>query len=1228
MEFRLLGPLEVAARDGPRPLGGLKQRAVLALLLLHANEVLSADTLIDELWGERPPKTAAAYLQNCISRLRKTLGAEALETRPPGYVLRVDPNDVDSLRFERLTSEARALDTTERAPALRSALSLWRGPALADFTLEPFAQVEIGRLEELRLGALENRIDAELELGLHHELVGELDAFAARHPSRERLRELQLLALYRAGRQTDALRAYQEARLALVEELGIEPGERLKALERMILAHDPSLDVALQPAVTHEPVRAARKTVAILLAELLVPDGLDPERSRAVVSRCLAEVSVIVERHGGALEQLLGEEVVAVFGLAAAHEDDALRALRVASEIRDALIRADIGARIGVEAGEMVVGEGMGGMTGSAVSVARRLESRAEPGEILLGPLALRLAAGAIEVVSRDDGAYRLLHVVEGAPAVARRFEAPLAGRKEELGRLRGVFDDAVAGRACRRVLVTGDAGIGKSRLAAELIATLGDRALVLSGQCIPYGEGVTFRPLTEALSAGGELQARVGALLAGDAEAPRVAAVLAAATGASSGPATASEIFWAARRLLEALARQRPVLLLLEDVHWAEPALLDLVEYLAGWSSDSPIVLLCLARPELLEARPEWAEGAVELAPLGEEDARELVEALSERSDLDNAALLAVLSTAEGNPLFLEQLTALAAEQGLAPGAVPPTIEALLGSRLDRLDPGERAVLESAAVAGHEFWRESVDALFAAEERDLAARRLMALVRRRLVRPERSTLLGTDGFRFNHILIRDVAYAGIPKALRATLHEQLARWLDARLGASGEIVGYHLEQAYRYGEELGEEDEALAREAGERLGEAGIRALQIDDRPAAVNLLSRAASLLPVSDRGRLELVCELGLALKGMGEDAQALATLDEAADLAQTAGDVRLELRARVEQAWPRLLRGTAGADETLAQAERAIQVFEEQEDDRGLARAWQLVGAVRGPLQGCRAASAEAVSHALSYYRATDFAARGCFSMLAAAAWHGPEPVDEAIGRCARLLADDRIDRGSRADVLSQSAPLEAYRGCFDQAREQLSRARETYAEPGHGVGLAADWAYAAARVEQLAGDHGAAEVILRDGCKTLERHGDRAWLATHLAVLSEVLYAQGRHSEALDCADEAMRLAPIDDLTAQVLWRRARARAFVRDDREGDSERLVREALELLEPTDELSAKGEAQLDLAEVLALSGRGVDAQAAARRGLQLLEEKGNDIVARRAQMLLEELGIGAAG
>src|SRR5215831_5260088 len=353
MDYRLLGPLDVRAGERAVPLGGPKQRGVFTVLLLRAGQTVSVDTLIDEVWGERPPAAVTANLHNCIFRLRKGLGTETIERRAPGYVLHARDEEIDAHRFERALSSSRSLEAAERAAALREALSMWRGAALADVSFEPFAETEAARLEELRLVALEERIDAELELQRHEQLVAEIEALVARHPLRERLRRARLLALYRSRRKPEALQAFQDARLALIDELGLEPSEDLRELERMIHRDDPALQPSVKTAPEAAP-RELRRPAVVLCIEPEADDETDPETAEHALSGALDTTRAAVERHGGSVQQLAGGEVLAFFGLPSAHEDDALRALRTAVEVQDELAALGTRARIALAAGDVV----------------------------------------------------------------------------------------------------------------------------------------------------------------------------------------------------------------------------------------------------------------------------------------------------------------------------------------------------------------------------------------------------------------------------------------------------------------------------------------------------------------------------------------------------------------------------------------------------------------------------------------------------------------------------------------------------------------------------------------------------------------------------------------------------------------------------------------------------------------------------------------------------------
>src|SRR5918994_3484065 len=496
MEYRILGPLEVRAGDGQVELRGVRQRELLAVLLLHANEIVSSDRLIDELWQGDPPPTAAKIVQNSVSQLRRLLEPELLVTRSPGYLLRVEPGELDADRFERVVEQARADlaagDAAKAAEQLREALALWRGPALVDFSDAPFARVESARLEELRLAATEDRIEAELALGRHGDLVAELEALVAQHPLRERLRAQLMVALYRSGRQAEALRVYHETREVLVEELGLEPSRALQRLERAVLAQDPSLELtpvverAPEPAREEIPRPATRKTVSVVAADVLSLGGpYDPEALRRPMTLAVETVTGVLERHGASTEASTGGGVIGIFGLPTVHEDDALRAVRAATEARDALLElkpelerdwnVTVALRSGVNTGEVVAGNTAAHaiVAGDAVNVAARLQQAADPGEILLDEQTERLVRDAVRTEQVDpavlkatgrESAWRLLELAPEAPGYLRRLETPLVGRVDELDQLQQCFERAVEERAAKLFTVFGPAGIGKTR--------------------------------------------------------------------------------------------------------------------------------------------------------------------------------------------------------------------------------------------------------------------------------------------------------------------------------------------------------------------------------------------------------------------------------------------------------------------------------------------------------------------------------------------------------------------------------------------------------------------------------------------------------------------------------------------------------------------------------------------------------------------------------------------
>src|SRR5499427_3982912 len=600
MRVRILGPFHL--EDGGRQItiGGVRQRAVLADLLLHANEVVPSELLLGDLWGEASPLSAANALQAAISRLRRVLPPGRLVTTGPGYMLRIFPVELDVAQFEQLIFEGRdalaAGAAAEAVQLLDQATTLWRGTPLAEFRYEPFAQAEIARLEELHLACREEQNEAHLALGAAGALTAELGRMVADHPLRERLRGQLMLALYRSGRQTEALEAYREFRRTLTEELGLEPSSALRELEAAILRHDP----LLAPGSAPSGVPLARRPVTVLCVALQVAPSssvaLDPEAHGVVHEHVVSGLTAVLERHGGRLAASDSEHLMGVFGVTTVHEDDALRAVRASLEARDALTaesdtlprhyRATLVCRFGLATGAALVGgPGPPGFAGDVGARAVTLAEAAGPGEILIGPQVRQLAAGAIETEGVGPDRFLLRSAHPGMRPLAVRLDAPLVGRDEEMRRLEAAYTRAVRERVTMTVTVTGEAGLGKTRLVQEFAARRGREAHVLTGRCLSYGEGITFWPLREVVrqAADGDSPERIKALLAGEADGAAVAEQLRRALGpGTQGRTAAAEIFWAARRFLETLGRQWPVLIVFEDVHWAEPTFLDLVESLA----------------------------------------------------------------------------------------------------------------------------------------------------------------------------------------------------------------------------------------------------------------------------------------------------------------------------------------------------------------------------------------------------------------------------------------------------------------------------------------------------------------------------------------------------------------------------------------------------------------------------------------------------------------------
>ena len=813
MEFRILGPLEVLDGDQTLPLRGTKQTALLAMLLVHANEVIGEDRLLEELWREQQPQSGRAALRVRVSGLRKALPGVTIATRARGYVIELEPDALDAARFERLLARGStalgAGEAEEAASLLRTASGLWRGPALPDFAYEGWAQAEIARLEELHVRATEERIEAELALGRHANLVVELEALVAAHPLRERLRGQLMLALYRAGRQAEALEAYRDGRRYMADELGLEPSPALQALEQEILRQDPSLEPAAQAGVGDAAAPAAeRKLVTVVVTDLGASLALhdDPERSGANLDRLRDEVAAEVETAGGRVESVTGGAITVVFGAPVAQEDDAERALVAALAVRRRLEEGfgdKVSIRIGVETGEAVVGEDRTSM-GRPVTDAIRFAHVAPEGEVWVGRRAAATARGAFEFGAEDDawGCRRLLRALSVTRARAGR--SPLFGRESELDTLQTAYRRVVRDGRPHIASIVGDAGVGKTRLVRELWDGLTSELpppLRRSGRCHSRGRGTTYRPLAEVL------REELG-LLETDSDATvterlRGREVLGLTLGLEAGldlhPLDArARLYEGWVDFLTELTAERPVVVLIEDLHLAHDPLLDLLERLTD-EVRGPMLLVATARHELLAARPAWGRRrdatTLWLEPLTPDDARRVLDTTA--ADLPAALRGLVLERAEGNPFYLEELLASLVDQDAAGPSIPDSIQAVLAARIDLLAPTEKAALQAAAVIGRSFWHGPVRALLDGRSPDFALLESRDFIRRRTD----SSLAGEREFAFKHALTRDVAYATLPIASRARLHAAFAEWLEGVAEGRGEhaaLLAHHYAEAVR----------------------------------------------------------------------------------------------------------------------------------------------------------------------------------------------------------------------------------------------------------------------------------------------------------------------------------------------------------------------------------------------------------------------------------------------
>jgi len=955
-----------------------------------------------------------------------------------------------------------------------------------------------------------------------------------------------------------------------------------------------------------------RRVVTVLFCDVVGSTALgevtDPEALRTLLARYFDRMKEIIERHGGTVEKFIGDAVMAVFGAPRAHEDDALRACRAALEMRKALPQLGVEGRIGVTTGEVVTGTEERLATGDAVNLAARLQQAAPPGEVLLGEATVALARGAVDVEaveplalkgkSEPVSAFRLLAADE---VPERRHEAEFVGRAQELAAIHEAWQRVLSEQRCELVTIAGEAGVGKSRLVAEALPAL--HAPVVHGRCLPYGEGITYWPVVEVLR-------HINALPSD----PAAAASLRSLLGEASVGTSAEEIAWSFRKLLE---EQSPLVCVFDDLQWGEESFLDLVEHV-GLLSTAPILLVCLARPELTDRRPQWPV-ALRLEPLRETVAAELIPETIP-ADLRER----IMRAAGGNPLFLAEMLAMA-NKANGDLAVPPTLKALLAARLDQLDPAERRVLERGAVEGEIFHRGAVQAL--GSDQAPVTPKLAALVRQELVRPDKAQIVGDDGFRFRHLLIRDAAYDGLPKSVRAQLHERFAGWLEARgeeLVELNEILGYHLEQAWRYRQELGQAADAqLATAARERLTAAERRAIGRQDFPAALKFAERALALVP---SGEVDAALEVdrldASVLSGNAESG--LAAVSAAVDRAAAGGDRTGELTIRgVQLIWEAQLGTAPDSDGRIDSfVQEALRELELARADLGLHHVSWLAGYAALNRGHAEAAFAAIEKSGVYARRLARHYAGWVTRQLITARALGPTPVHELLAWLEEQKAEGRRLGLRRVEALATLGRAEALAMLtrFDEAQKLIAEVHYEWRERGSLMDLAQS-ADLAARVELLAENPTKADLYLAEACVFVEARGLRGVLAGLAAQRALTLCELDRLEDANEWVGRVPALAA-PSMSTQISWLRAKAKILARQGRQEAAIECARQAVELAEGTDFLTAQADANRDLAEALERAARMDDAVGSLRRALVLYERKGNQTMAERTHFRLTHL------
>jgi class 3 adenylate cyclase/tetratricopeptide (TPR) repeat protein len=926
-----------------------------------------------------------------------------------------------------------------------------------------------------------------------------------------------------------------------------------------------------------------RKLATVLFVDLvdstaLVSDA-DPEVVRRRVSSFFDQVSRCIVTHGGTVEKFAGDAVMAAFGVPLAHEDDAERAVRAGLATLDKVKELGLQARVGIESGEVVADESESTFaTGEAVNLASRLQVYAGPNEIVVGPGAASLLRGRVELEPIGEldlrgwrelvAAHRVVCAVELSEPL-RNLSAPLVGRESELELLQNTHERTVRDKRAALFTIYGDPGVGKSRLAHEFVAGL-EGATVLTGRCLPYGEGVTYWPLAEMVKSSSgitdddpldEAQKKLRACCEDEA----VADLLGLAVGvleAVEGERAQQEIAWAARAWAEQLAAAQPLVLVFEDVHWGEEPLLELLEHLASSVREAPLLIVCLARPELLDVRPRWGGGRVrattlELEPLQAEESALLVAALTSELEVPVDAQT-VLAKTEGNPLFMEETVRMLAERRPGGGTerIPDTLQALIAARIDRLPAAPRVVLQRASVMGRIFMSGALSKL-TPELDDVEDALDELLIRDLVVREVRATISGERAYKFKHVLIREVAYGGLSKTSRADLHHAFAEWLGERAGDELlEIRAFHLDQATHLLAELdGSAPAELREEAAEVLTKAGRRALSRESFRSARKLLLRAVELAPTLERRYFA-----GRAAWRLADFPAVLVEMSEVASDAEQAGETRVQGRALTALA-EAVLQHRADAVTARRLVAQAVEVLADAEPDVRFEPLWiaSQVASWFGDYEEFERWAKAALAAAREADR-KDLEALVIHGLVSAYVLRLEVAEAAPLLLRAMELADQSGSLLSRASALSVKGWVELVSERFAEAEDDYSAARELFIELGNSTREAV-MTMMVGRAAFAQGDVDRAEKLLRDAVRALKGIGDRGSLCEAQRALAMVLVEQGALDEAERFALEARETVGPEDRVSVSSTKLGLGVVRAAQNRDAEAEKLMLEAVE-------------------------------------------------------------------